>query len=397
MKKLHLWKDELIESDGTVTAGVTIECDGGSSRKLWYRVPSRFANNLSETCNAFVVGMVLTAMRESSDLIVHGDVSSRLLENLEEFRAAWVSWRPERYSRIEIVADNEIDRRSREKSNNTIVAFSGGVDASFTAYRHVKGLCGRLKKDIKTGMFIHGFNIGLDRNDIYDKVADRAEMMLGSLDIELIRMATNYRDLGDNFGDSHVAEIASCMLLFENSYSTGLIAGSQPYAEMTLPWGSNPITDRLLSSDRLEFIHDGAAYTRSEKIEVISDWQEALKYLWVCYQSDNLDKNCCKCEKCIRTILNFRALGLDLPECFEHDATDEMILNMKRLKPIVYNLHEDILSQARHRSISGSWVSALEKSVKRNKRAQAGWRRKIYDMRNKYAIKTRLKKYLSGK
>ena len=370
MKKLHLWKDEPVESGDSITSGITIEGDNGSRRTLWFRVPARFNGKLTESCNPFVVGLIFTAMRESSDLIVHGDVSRKLLENLEEFQAAWSSWRPERYSRIEITADAETEDSRSEMPDDALATFSGGVDGAFTVYRHNKGLCGRSTKNVKAGMFIHGFNIALDREDIFEKAAEKAEIMLQSLDIELIRVATNYRNLGDNFGDAHAAEIASCMLLFENSYSTGLIASTEPYDDLTFPWGSNPITDRLFSSDRFEFIHDGAAYTRCRKIEVISDWQEVLKYLRVCWQSDNLDKNCCKCEKCIRTILNFRVLGIDLPECFELDASDKKISNMKRLNSVAISFLEEILSEAKERSISESWVSALKKSVERNKKAQ---------------------------
>ena len=395
MKKLHLWKDKLVESQEKVTTSVTIESDNGTRRKLWYRVPSRFRDQLSDSYNHFVVGTIFMAMGESSDLVIHGEVSKTLLRNLEEFQAAWSSWYPELYEIIEITADKEVDYPEQKKTNNALAAFSGGVDGSFTVYRHNKGLCGRLKRDIKAGLFIHGFNIPLDRDDIFNKAAEKASIMLKSLNIDLITLATNFRQLGTNFRDSHAAEIASCILLFENSYSTALITSTEPYNNLKFPWGSNPITDRLLSSDKLEFIHDGNAFTRSEKIEVISSWPEALKYLRVCWHIDNLDQNCCKCEKCIRTILNFRVLGLGLPECFEHDVSDEMILKIKRLNPVTLSFLEEIHSQAKERSISESWVSALEKCVKRNGKALGGWRKELRELRNKYAVKTRLKEYFS--
>jgi hypothetical protein len=395
MRRLHLWKDELIRSGDSVTAGVTIEDDRGSKRKLWYRVPARFADKLTESYDPFVAGTIFTAMRESSDLVVHGDVSGKLLENLEEFRAAWSCWHPQKYSRIEIVADNETSLPPHERSDEAIAAFSGGVDGSFTVYRHHKGLCGRLKKNIKAGVFIHGFNIALDRQDIFDRAAERARSMLDSLGIELITAATNFRELGDSFRDAHAAEIASCLLLFEDMYPTALIASSEPYNDLRFPWGSNPITDRLLSSDRLEFIHDANAYTRSEKIEVISEWPEALKHLRVCWQIDNLDRNCCKCEKCVRTILNFRVLGAGLPECFDQDATDSMIRNIKTANTVTLSFLEEILLKARERSISESWVSALDKAVKRNRKAMGGWRKKLREQRNRYGIRTRVKKMLS--
>ncbi len=396
MRRLHLWKDDLVRSGDSVTVGVTIEDDSGVRRKLWHRIPSRFAKNLTESYNPFVVGTIFAAMRESSDIVVHGEVSRKLLENLEEFQAVWARWRPETYTRIEITADSESDDFAGRKSDSAMAAFSAGVDSSFTVYSHNKGLCGRLNRDIRTGMFIHGFNIVLDREDIFKKAAYHAEMMMNSLGIDLMLVATNFRDLGAHFGDSHAAEIASCVLMFENSYSTCLIASSKPYEDLTLPWGSNPITDRLLSTDRLEFVHDGATHSRCEKVEVLSDWQEARKYLRVCWKLDNLEKNCCVCEKCIRTILNFRVLDKGLPECFEHDVSDSRIAAMKGLNPSSIDLFEEILQEAEERSVTGSWVSELRKSVKRNRRASTGWQQKVHDMRNRYAVGTRLRRKLSG-
>ncbi|MDD3643811.1 MAG: hypothetical protein PHQ19_10155, partial [Candidatus Krumholzibacteria bacterium] len=355
MKRLHLWMDEPVRSGDTVTVGVTIEDEpGGARRKLWYRLQARFADNLTESYNPFVVGTISTAMRESKDLVVHGEVSRKLLENLEEFQAAWSLWLPRRYTRIEIIADTESDDYTGKKPDSAIATFSGGVDSSFTVYRHRKGMCGRANKKITTGIIIHGFNIMLNREDIFIRAADKAEIMANSLDMDLIRMATNYRDLGDNFRFTVSSEIASCMLLFENSFSTGLIASSETYDNLTLPLGSNPITDRLLSSDRLELIHDGAAYSRSEKVEVILNWPEAMKYLRVCWQEENLELNCCRCEKCIRTILNFRALGEGLPECFQHDVTDKMIADLKGLNETSIGFFEQIIEQANRRSVTGS-------------------------------------------
>jgi hypothetical protein len=391
MKKMHLWQQKPVESGDSVIKEAILEIENGSRQKLWYRVPVRFAEKLTESCNPFLVGAIFTAMRESRNLEVHGEVSATLLRNLEEFQAAWSSWYPKKYSRIGITADKEIDQPAREKSNDAMAAFSGGVDGAFTVYHHHKGLCGRLKRDIKSGVFIHGFNIGLDRGDIFNKAAEKAELMLKSLGIELITVATNFRELGDRFRDAHAAQIASCLHLFEGMYPTALIASSEPYNDLIFPWGSNPITDRLLSSDRLEFIHDANAYTRSEKIEVISQWPEALKYLRVCWQIDNLDKNCCKCEKCVRTILNFRALGLGLPACFGEDATDEMILNIKTANTVTLSFLEEILEQAEKRLISAPWVSCLRKAVKRNKKSLGGWRKRLQELRGRLGIRARLK------
>jgi hypothetical protein len=74
---------------------------------------------------------------------------------------------------------------------------------------------------------------------------------------------------------------------------------------------SGPVTDLLLSTDTLEFIHQGAIYQRVEKVQAISKWKLAQQNLRVCphsvFRDDGL--NCSRCEKCIRTMLVLYALG----------------------------------------------------------------------------------------
>ncbi len=112
----------------------------------------------------------------------------------------------------------------------------------------------------------------------------------------------------------------------QGGYSEGLIPSSLPYHALVLPWGSNPLTDPLLSIRTFAIVHDGAAFTRAEKVKQIAHWRQALQNLRVCWEGDRKDGNCGHCEKCIQTILNFRAVGLGLPPCFDQDVADEEIL-----------------------------------------------------------------------
>jgi hypothetical protein len=135
-----------------------------------------------------------------------------------------------------------------------------------------------------------------------------------------------------------------------------------------MPWGSNPVTDHLLSSKTFQIIHDGAAFSRLQKVQQIANWPEALRGLRVCWQGQQKDRNCGRCEKCIRTILNFRVLGLGLPECFEQDVTNREILSLKGLNTLQINELEQILIASKSASISESWVVALSKCIQQNRR-----------------------------
>ena len=367
MEKTHLWPQEIAESDGVVTASVIIEHPKHGSKRLWYRVPVEHKSTLTKGCNPFVLGTIFKAMRESTDLIVHGEVSPSLLRNLEEFQAAWACWRPERYAKIEIIADTEREPQRNSNSDKTIVAFSGGVDSVFTVWRHRTGRCGRLKRDLQAGLMVHGFDIPLDQRDVFNRAAEKSAKMLTSQNMKLISLATNFKNLGDDWEDAFAAATASCLMMLEGGYSVGLFGSSEPYHSLVLPWGSNPVTDGMLSSDTFQIIHDGAAFTRNEKVREIANWPEALQYLRVCWQGAQKDRNCGYCEKCIRTILNFRVMGVDLPQCFEQDVSDSQIVRISRLNAAQIAEYTQILSAAKTASISKSWVKAVDMCLRLNR------------------------------
>ena len=75
------------------------------------------------------------------------------------------------------------------------------------------------------------------------------------------------------------AALASCLHLFKGRCGAGLIASSKPYDDLLLPSGSNPITDPLMSGDRFEIVHDGAAFSRAVKVAAIGQWRAGVEAL----------------------------------------------------------------------------------------------------------------------
>jgi hypothetical protein len=72
--------------------------------------------------------------------------------------------------------------------------------------------------------------------------------------------------------------------------------------------------------------------------------------------------------------MNFRAIGSDLPACFERDITDSQIAAVKGLDGQHIFVYKKILSSAKAAGICDSWVSVLEKCIKQNERILSGSR-----------------------
>jgi len=368
MNTLHIWPESIIEKDDQATAAFVLEDARGNRKRLWYRLPFEHRLAITENCDPYVLATVFYAMHLPANVSVHGTVSPSLLSNLEEFQATWHSWAPQDYQVVGMQAD--IEQESEPAVGEaTVMPFSGGVDSAFTAWRQRTGRAGRQKEDLQAGLVLHGFDIPLKSQQAFEHALERCRRMLDSLGMQTIPLTTNLRSLGGNFTNTHAPILASCLALLQKRFSVGLVAPSNPHFLLVYPWalpyGSNPLSDAFLSSQAFKIVNDSACLDRIDKIQALAEWPEAMQSLRVCL-GQNPDRrvyNCCKCEKCIRNLLSFRLLGMELPSCFPRDVNNWDILRMSYTHPARFRYFEKLVELARQQRVRASWVSALRISL----------------------------------
>jgi hypothetical protein len=361
MSVLQIWPEERRREGDKMVVSAVIEAPGEERKRLWYSLPESRATNLPGNSDLFAVGTIFLMMQTGVEVCVHGKVSPSLLRNLAEYQAAWVAWMPTLKS-VEIRADQEEETVPSEQREDAVLAFSGGVDSSFTAFRHAGSGASRIQRSATAAVMVHGFDIPLDEPETFDSARKRSEAMTSSVGLDLIPVATNYRLLVEDWNHSFGAALASCLMLFSGRFRAGLIGQGFTYGEFrSLHEGSNPLTDPMLSSDLFRIVPDGAAFDRAEKILAMREWSECLQYLRVCWAGPQKDRNCCVCEKCIRNILTFRALGLGLPPCFDRDVDDEQIKAMNPGHKVLAMIRYSGLGKlAAAHGANGPWVGTLE-------------------------------------
>ncbi|MCJ7526050.1 MAG: hypothetical protein MUP71_12645 [Candidatus Aminicenantes bacterium] len=363
-----LWIEEWKRCDGIIELGARFESQ--TTRKhLWYRVEAQRESELTLHADAFVMGILQIAMHAGEDLQVHGTVSPSLLRNLEDFQRAWAVWKPEYYRSITVRADVEKEF-SEPGRHEAICCFSGGVDSSFTAYRHARGQSTRFPYPLRTAVLVQGFDIPLKDTAYYESACAKVTRQLDSLGIGLYRVATNFKELSIFWPHAFGTGVASVLSLFQRRYGLGLIAQGVPYSSyQNLVEGSNPLTDPLLSSAAFQIVPDGSGFQRWEKIQAISGWPEGMEHLRVCWEGEKKDSNCCDCEKCIRNILTFRALGLPLPKAFPTDPTDERIYRLGPLKEFTIGIgYNSLLNIAQKNGLGNAgWIKSLKKAIFRSR------------------------------
>lgn len=371
MSVVHIWPDRPVRRDGFLIASAAIETPGSDRCVIWYSFPESYEDSLNPSADPFIVGSIHKLMQSGHPVHVHGAVSPSLLRNLDEYQAAWTSWMPN-LKRVTIHGDQEREIIPPEPREDAVVAFSGGVDSCFTAFRHARSTGLQRPYRPTAGVMVHGFDIPLEETTVFASASARSKKMLSSLGLDLIPVATNYRELVSDWSHSFGAAISSCLMLLSFRFQIGLIGQGLTYKEYhLLREGSNPLTDSMCSSNSFKIVPDGAEFDRASKIYTMKDWPEFSQHLRVCWQGPAKDQNCCMCEKCVRNILTFRALGLGLPSCFPLDVTDKAIerlgLGPGALPEIRYAGLADL---AKEHGVAGNWSKLVERRLAYTRRSR---------------------------
>jgi hypothetical protein len=118
-----------------------------------------------------------------------------------------------------------------------------------------------------------------------------------------------------------------------------------------------------------------------------------MRHLHVCLVTQGRHANCCRCEKCVRTILSFRAAGIELPPTFEEDVSLRHIRNVRLHSQQTLRQWQEILSGAQRQGLGTTeWAKALNTAIRRNQIREEFKRIK----RPFVPLRNRLRKVLRG-
>lgn len=369
MKSMHLLPLTHRNTGEKITRTCQIQRFNGGElvdeRELWFEFDSIAEIPKDEDCESYLLSMVMDAMAEGRDVIVHGSVSRELLSNLVEYQSAWNSWLPETYARVELAADELVEEQNPVPG--AVCAFSGGVDASFSVWRNSQNKNSHRSQHINLCSMVHGFDIALGDQASFGNAFSRAADALKALGIPIAPIATNYREISTtSWAYSHGAAVVGALSNFKGLAGTCLVGSTRPYDSLVVPCGSSPVIDHLLSSIDFKVIHDGASHSRTQKVAEIIEWKDGCDNLRVCWVGDRQGGNCGTCEKCLRTKLNFLANNLSVPACLPgQNITRRDVRKAKLTSEPVRVEWRQILKTAGRNDVRADWVKGLSKKMRR--------------------------------
>jgi hypothetical protein len=316
--------------------------------------------------DAAVLAAIFPAMRARRPLQVEGCVSRTLLRHLEEFQEAWAAWQPDRYAPVEIRVAEECDEDQRPDGRG-VFAFSGGVDSCFALLRHRHALAGRRSVQPAAAVLIHGFDIPRHERAAFAVAERGARGMLRALDVPLSVVETDWRELAcRNWELEFGAGLAACLHQFTGVATTAVVGADEDYAHVVLPWGSNPVTNPLLSGGALAWHTEGGGFGRTARIALICETPDVAAGLRVCWEGPATGRNCGECEKCVRTHLGFLANGREA-SCFDGPLRMRSLLRLRARNRVQLGYLEELLQTARGNGIRAPWCTVLRAALLRSR------------------------------
>ncbi|AYF07700.1 peptidase [Bacillus paramobilis] len=252
--------------------------------------------------------------------ILINELDESFYECLNNIKTAYQNMFPSVRFKGSIVVDKIIDNTYTPELEAASL-FSGGLDALTTFIRI---------KDKKPLLITeYGWHEGnIEESDVWEADKENAINFAKCQGLENILIQSNYgtfinagnidhdfrRKLEDTWwhGLHHGLAIISAAIpiAFKLKIKCIYIASSNsPLYEVTC--ASDPTVDNEIRYASGQVFHDGYELNRQNKVKVVVDHYSAIKKLVnirVCFKNE---ENCCKCEKCLRTIMGIIAEGQD--------------------------------------------------------------------------------------
>jgi hypothetical protein len=227
---------------------------------------------------------------------------------------------------------------------------------------------------IREVLFIHGFDIGKRPRDPeherFRMARQHLEPVVAETGVRLIICRTNLRHLPSKpdfwtyrHNGAALAAVGHAAILGSAFF---FIGASHHVAHHRVPMGSHSAVDGLFSSQRITVVHDGARFSRLDKVRDLATWPTALAALRVCPARPMDSANCGRCEKCLRTRLELLAAGVEETSAFGPSLTPIELWGTAVPEPAGPGhraiMYEDLLPPLRARGL-GAICRLLEEKI----------------------------------
>lgn len=318
---MKICKPEIEEINGSIHVSARVEttsCPVSLPEKLWFSFPRQFCDHITGDVNGFATALLPLAMILGEDLHMEGSLSPRLLGGLEEYQRIQCAWDPSPFQPVRLIPESLQAGHAGHTPTAVGTSFSGGIDSFHTLWSHLSENERNPSYSISHALIINGFDRDSDlgKPGNFSMIEQVMQPMMERLGIQFIVCRTNYMSFSDAFilKQTFGAMVTSPALVLGGLFSAFYIPSSYRFDDFFRD-GSHPMLDHLVATETMQTIHEGSHLKRTQKTRDISQWSETYSTLRVCSRETGYDEetnsiqNCCRCEKCIRTIKTLELYG----------------------------------------------------------------------------------------
>lgn len=252
-------------------------------------------------------------------------LDSTFYYSILKIKDGYINMLPKLHLGGELNVENIINGVDERALGDPLLLFSGGVDAWCSLVRHVN--------ENPHLVSIWGADIPINSLTGWDIVNKHSKSVAKMFGLSYSYVRSNLMDMIDyrTLDNSPMMRSAGYTWWHDLQHGIGLLSLTAPLAytfkapltyiassfyegdKGTYTCASDPTIDNKFAVGSMHCCHDGYELTRQDKINSIVNYSEDANLsidLRVCFHVQT-GKNCCRCEKCGRTILGIYAAGGD--------------------------------------------------------------------------------------
>lgn len=291
---------------------------GEYTKTLYFEVDKQYGKYLcTERSDAFLSGLLITAMANGYDIVSKAPVSARLYYQFTSYLIPIVSQSYKYLNKIDIKTN--VSNEKINCDNGVGVGFSGGVDSLYSIVKHLNIDTPQFK--LTHLLFSSVGTLLKEEKDVHSWFNENFIMLektAKAFGLPIIGIFTNLYQfypypfkIMAHFG---APNFAACVLALQKLFKVYYHSSGFPIKDFDIQSSIDSATSdvfylKCLSNENVVFYSAGTEKTRIEKVDYIADNEVVQKNLNICvasmlgaYKPKENEINCGVCKKCMRTI-----------------------------------------------------------------------------------------------
>jgi hypothetical protein len=316
---------EVSKANGRVRVRVRIELDRRHPERiaasvpdeLWYEFPAEAEAMLYLGPEPFIAALLPFAMGIREPIQVSEPISAQFAYHLRRWQQLYQLWNRDYFQEVQIQAPGYHTAPPENQNQQVGMMFSGGVDSFETLLTNLPDENRPPGYGVTHAIFMFQFDLPEFARANYDRAVTSFAKLFTGLGIQFLPVDFNGRHFvpdasvcdGQTWQNrTHGAGLFGAGLLLSGGLRRLLVSASSYLFGPSL-FGTNLISDHLLSTEWFEVIHHGFQFTRVDKTLLLAEQPLTYDYLRVCWWQPDGVQNCCRCPKCLRVMTTLEIAG----------------------------------------------------------------------------------------